>query len=197
MTSILRMRVGWSGSLVTGPGVSTLYCSATASAGWPAATSTLFANIKGVVPTGITFDIPSVVDELDLDTGELLGAYTLGGGGTQTSSGGAVDYKPGVGLRIRWGTNGVVGGRRVSGTTFVCPIISSAVPNGVVDSSQRSVIASAGAAYIAAAGFTPMVYSPKVENNPDPKGKNRPGAQTEITSCSVPVQMTWLRSRRT
>jgi len=164
---------------------------------WPAATVTLFNAIAPVVPVGITFDVPSTVDEIDVADATLVGAVTLGGGAAVASAGGVGDYKPGVGLRIRWGTSSVVGGRRVTGTTFVCPVVGSWIPNGVVDAGKRTSIAAAGAAYIAAAGFMPLVYSPRVFNAPDPNGRNRGGVGSEITSCTVPAGMTWLRSRRT
>jgi hypothetical protein len=197
MTDILRMRVTWSGSQVVGPGVTTLFAAASPATGWGAAAVALFNSFKYALPSGITFTIPDVVDIVDEAQNRLTGQYNSGTGGTVNTSGGAVDYKPGTGFRMRWATTGVVGGRKVTGTTFICPVISTEIPNGVVLGTTRTTVAAAMAAYIAVSTFTPIVYSPPVENVPDPKGRNRPGASSEIVSGSVAPAMTWLRSRRT
>jgi len=197
MATVFRMRVTWSGGPVVGPGVTTLYAMDGTATGWPAATLALFTALRTYIPTGATIDVPSTVDIIDVFTGDLIGTATPGGGGSTTSIGGSGDYKPGTGLRIRWGTNGVVGGRRVTGTTFVCPVMGTDIPNGQAAPATKSGILAAANAYIAAAGFAPAVYSPKVANDPDPKGRNRPGAVSEILNANVPSAMTWLRSRRT
>lgn len=197
MAQVLRMRVAWTGAQVVGPGVTTLYCDPTAFSGWAAGVLALFNAVKGNVPTGITWDIPSVVDAIEVSNADLVSGFTIGGGGTVASAGGPGDYKPGVGGRIRWSTAGVVGGRRVTGTTFLVPMLAGDTLMGVLGSSIRTSIATAANAYVSAAGFTPMVYSPRVFNAPDPKGKNRDGAVSEITGASVPAGITWLRTRRT
>jgi hypothetical protein len=197
MPEILRMRVAWSGAQVVGPGVTTLYAAAAPATGWGAATVALFTAIRPYLPSGISFDVPNTVDIVDEAENRLVGQYTVGGGGTVNSSGGVADYKPGVGLRMRWATSGVVGGRKVTGTTFICPTLSSEILNGVTAPLTRTAIQTAMATYIAVSTFVPIVYSPPVKNVPDPKGRNRPGASSEIVSGSVSPQMTWLRSRRT
>jgi hypothetical protein len=197
MTDLMRVRVPWSGSLVTGPAVSTFYAAPGALTGWRDALVALFTAVKPHVPAGITWEIPSTADILDEGTGKLTGTFAIGAAGTVTSNTVANEVKPGVGCRIRWHTAGVVGGRRVTGTTFIVPIQATLYPNGLVSSSVTTSLNAACAAYIAVAGFTPVVYSPLVNNVPDPKGRNRPGASSEILSGDVASQMTWLRSRRT
>lgn len=199
MTIVSRIRVTWSGTPVVGPGVSTFYLESSVTAGWPAALVTLYTSLKNYVPTGVSWTIPNTVDLLDEATGELTGSNTPGGGGTVLSSGGAVDYKPGVGGRLRWGTDGIVGGRRVVGTTFLVPMTSQETPNGVIQGGTVAAINTAMGVYQATSGITPAVYS-----RPRPAGVRngvpvaaRSGSIHDITSHSVPVGITWLRSRRT
>lgn len=199
MPSISRIRVAWSGTPVVGPGVSTFYLQSSVTAGWPAALVTFFTALKNYVPTGVTWTIPGVADILDEATGELTGSNTPGGGGSVLSSGGAVDYKPGVGGRVRWGSDGVVGGRRVVGTTFLVPMTSQETPNGVIQGTTVANITTAGNTYRSTAGISPAVYT-----RPRPARTvggvvmpARVGSSHLITSVSVPSGITWLRSRRT
>lgn len=179
----------WSGSPVTGPGISTFYSATSVTTGMPAALVTLYTALRNFVPTGVTWTVPGVVDIIDSGTGVLTTSNTPGGGGTVTSAGGAVDFKPGVGLRMRWLTAGVVAGRRVNGTTFLCPTTSQEIPNGVVQGTTVTAVQNAMAAYIADAGFEAAVWS-----RPTPI---RSGSIHVITSQQVPSALSWLRTRRT
>jgi hypothetical protein len=199
MSLIARIRVTWSGTPVVGPGVSTFYLGDSVSAGWPAALVTLYTAMKNYVPTGVTWTIPNVVDILESTTGELSSANTPGGGGSVLSSGGAVDYKPGVGGRLRWGTSGVVGGRRVTGTTFLVPMTSQETPNGVIQGTTVANLQTAMAAYYGSTTFNPVVYSRHLPARVvgGVSYPERMGSVHDITSASVPSAITWLRSRRT
>lgn len=199
MTAVSRIRVTWSGTPVVGPGVSTFYLESSVTAGWPAALVALYTALKNYVPTGVSWTIPNVVDILDEATGELTGSNTPGGGGTVLSSGGAVDYKPGVGGRLRWGTDGIVGGRRVVGTTFLVPMTSQETPNGVIQGGTVAAINTAMGTYQSTSGISPAVYSrPRAASvrNGVPVAA-RAGSIHGITSHNVPSGITWLRSRRT
>jgi hypothetical protein len=189
MATIARMRVTWSGAQVVGPGLTTLYLTSSVSAGWPAAVVTLFTALKNFVPTGVTWTIPGTVDLIDDATGALVGANTPGGGGQVLSSGGAVDYKPGVGGRIRWTTNAVVAGRKVTGTTFIVPMTSQETPNGVIQGTTVNSITTAANAYRSTAGIQPGVWSRPASG--------RPGSTAIIAGVAVPSGITWLRTRRT
>ena len=174
---------------MTGPGISTFYLSGAVTAGWPAALVTYFNAMKGFFPAGITWVVPGVVDIIDVATGELTGANAPGGGGTIGSSGGAVDFKPGVGARVRWATSGIVAGRKVTGTTFWVPVASAEIPNGVPSVSLSSTGTSSANTYKSTAGIVPAIYS-----RPTP---SRAGSIHPITSASISTTLTWLRSRRT
>jgi hypothetical protein len=100
---------------------------------------------------------------------------------------------------MRWTTPGVVGGRRVTGTTFLVPMTSQETPNGVIQGTTVASIQSAMAAYIAVSSFTPVVYSREVLADPTatPPVAQRDGTSSVIVGGVVPPQITWLRSRRT
>lgn len=197
MPELLRLRVAWSGAPIVGPGVSTLYAQGGVATGWGPATVALFTALRPYLPSGVFWDVPATADIVDEATGRLTGQYAIPAGGQVGANGGSSDYKPGVGFRMRWGTTGVVGGRKVNGTTFVCPVLSAEIPNGQLQALTRTAVTAAMQTYIAAAGFVPVVYSPPVKNDPDPHARNRPGASSEIVSGTVATGMTWLRSRRT
>lgn len=199
MPDVARIRVTWTGAPVTGPGVSTFYLNSSVTAGWPAALMTLFTALKNNVPPGITWTIPGDADILDMATGVLKTTNSPGGGGTIVSNGSPADYKPGVGARIRWNTTGVVGGRRVKGTTFVVPLYASEIPNGVLNPLTASSWTTAANAYKNTTGIVPAIYS-----RPRPartvKGVSHPardGSIANITSVAVPSTLSWLRTRRT
>lgn len=189
MSDMARIRVTWSGTPVVGPGISTFYVQGTVTAGWPAALVTLFTAIRNYVPTGVTWTVPGIADILNVETGVLTGSNSPGGGGTVTSAGGAVDFKPGVGGRIRWGTGGIVAGRKVIGTTFLVPLTSQEYPNGTIQAGTVTAITNAATTYGNSAGFNPAIYSKPTSL--------RAGTIHDITSAAVPSGETWLRSRRT
>jgi hypothetical protein len=197
MTDMVRVRVGWSGAQIVGPGVSTFYAAGATGTGMPAALVALFTAIKVYVPSGITWDVSGIGDVITVETGELTGTVAIGGGGTVLSSAGVADYKPGVGMRILWATGGVVGGRRVHGTTFICPLLGSEYPNGQVSPLTRTAISTAANAYVSAAGFDPVIWSKPKEVTPPAIGPARPGAISTVVSGVAMSPMTWLRSRRT
>jgi hypothetical protein len=189
MANIARIRVTWSGTPVVGPGISTFYLAGAVTAGWPAALVTLFTALRNFVPNGVTWTIPGTVDLIEVTNGVLMGANSPGGGGAVASNGGAVDFKPGVGIRMRWLTAGVVAGRRVNGTTFLVPSTSQEIPNGVVQSTTVTSIQNAMNTYLGGAYDDPSVYS-----RPAP---SRLGSIHPIQTALVPQSLTWVRTRRT
>jgi hypothetical protein len=195
MADVLRIRVGWTGGAVVGPGVSTLYWRADSTA-VPAAVLAFFNAIKGLVPNGVTWTVPNELDIVTVETGILSGVSSQTGGGTLASTGGTGDYKPGTGLRVLWNTAGITRGRRVHGTTFICPIMGVEIPGGVASASAASVIPAAAAALLATAGNDMVVYS-KPKAPPGGIGPDSPGAINPVTSATAPQKMTWLRTRRT
>jgi hypothetical protein len=188
MATLARVRVVWSGSPVTGPGVSTFYFNQ-AGSGWTASLNTFFTAVASKVPGGVTFTCSSTGDLVDAATGELSGTWTDGTSWTKVSSGTGV-YARGVGTRVRWATNGIRNGRRVRGSTFLVPLVAACYDSdGSIDNTIRNTLTDAAIALV-------------VDNEPDmviysrPQGGS-PGFASQALNADLPDQVSWLRSRRT
>lgn len=195
MATINRLRVSWSGSPVTGPGLSTFYFDPATGGGAADDVETFFNAIKTAFPNGISWTIPSNGDQIADSTGELTGVWSAPGeGGVVTSSGGA-NWAQGVGMRVRWNTAGIYRGRRVKGTTFLVPLLANAyTSDGTLDNAYVSTVQTAAAAMIAAnPGF--VVWSRPVPVGPG--GPATVGESNFVTSASAVDGISWLRSRRT
>lgn len=187
MTNLARLRIDLTGAAVVGPSVMTLYQDAAAT-GLPAATVTWLNAIKANLPPSLTLTVPGGGDTLDAATGALNGSWSDGGGGTVTGTG-VGGFAIGVGARIVWGTSGIVGGRRVRGTTFLVPLMG-----GTFDSSGRMQPATVTSlntptqAFLTAMGSNLLIWS-------RPKGA-RAGTTHPVTSATVKTNPSTLRSRR-
>ena len=155
----------------------------------PASLVTFFTAIRSLFPSGTTITVPSSGDDLDEATGDLAGAWTASGGGS-VSGNGAGTYAKGVGLRTVWNTAGIFGGRRVRGSTFICPIVSGCYEaDGTIQAGFLTTVDAAANAYAAAANGA-VIWSRPSADNPT-------GEMNAITSATVPDRISWLRSRRT
>lgn len=188
MASLARLRVTWSGSPVVGPGVSTFYFD-------PADTgaSTLVRNFFNAAPllfpAGLTLTIPSGGEIITDTTGDLSGTWNDPGSGGTVNGANTGDFAKGVGMQVRWQTGGIVGGRRVVGSTFLCPIAGAIFDvDGTVD--NASITSTQAAANTMIGGAVTF----KVWSRPT---ASRAGTSNDITSAVVPDRVSWLRSRRT
>lgn len=187
MTQLARVRVALTGTPIVGPGVSTFYFDS-AGAGFTAALNAFFADMPGRFPLGLSLFIPNTGDLVDSATGAITGTWTDGTVHTVNGSGGTA-YMKGVGARIVWGTAGRTNGRPVHGTTFLVPLTSSQfTTSGVMDSAAATAIKSAGETLITAATSGMRVWTrPRAGVG---------GVAHSITSVRVPLEPSWLRSRK-
>jgi hypothetical protein len=195
MADLLRYRVAWSGGGTTGPGVSTLFFSTTAT-GAAASVKTMFTAVAGNFPTAVVWTFPTGGDVIDVDTGTLTGSWDDGGSASSVtgSAAGAV-WAQGVGVRINWATTGLVRGRRVAGKTFFTSIATGAFQNdGSPLETVRTAFAAAGNALRVAQPL--QVWSRPVKD-PDTGAIIHVGQTHTVTAASCPDTVTWLRSRRT
>lgn len=186
-----RLRAEWSGTALTGSGVTTFYA-LDDSPGFPAAAKTFLESFKSNLPTGVSIVVPNFGDVIDTATGNLTGAWTDGsalagiGGLNSTQA-----FAKGVGLQVRWHTNAIVAGRRVVGSTFICPLANSAFDlAGTLSSSQQTSAQTAAAAYLAAVPGAVIWSRPNA-------AAGRVGTVALISGSTVPDRPSWLRSRRT
>lgn len=187
MASLLRVRIPWTGDAITGPGLTTFFQRSNVYD--PTIYSGFFNNIKSLVPLGISWTIPATQDLIEETTGELVGTTSAGTTTTVSSTVGTA-YAAGVGARIAWTTSLIRGGRRVRGSTFVCPLLTSAYDTqGSLASGTQTALQSAADTLVTALGGEMVVWS-----------RPRPtlvGAGVPIAAGVVADKVSWLRSRRT
>lgn len=189
MANIKRVRVTWSGSAVTGPGVSTFYFTAGAT-GFPADLQTFFQAIKTGMTTGVTISVPNTGDTIDETTGALSGVWTDSGGGTTTGTNNLL-FVAGTGIRVKWVTGGIHNGRRVVGSTFLCPLVGAAFDtDGTPTATTVSNFSTAASALVSAVTPDMVVWS-----RPTPAAPNS-GESNAVLAAVVPDATSWLRSRR-
>lgn len=189
MATLMRLRCTWGGTGITGPGLSTFYQTTAGSVGWADDVLTFFNVASVFYPSGLTLTVPSSGDEIDSATGALTGTWSEPGtGGTDTATGSG-PWAAGVGMQVRWRTSGIVGGRRVVGSTFIVPIMAAFYDSaGTISNTDLATVQGRADALIAA---HPNLV---IWSRPTP---TRAGTFNEIESATVPDRVSWLRSRRT
>lgn len=189
MPAIMRVRVRWAGSPLVGPGVSTFYFNSAASSANGAALADLFTALAPVVPGGVQWTIDNSGDTINEVNGDIDGSWSYTPAEAPIASSGSTTFTNGVGLRIKWVTDGIFHGDRVVGSTFVVPIPSVLFEGaGNLTSGAITGVQSAAAAFIAAADGFVIWSRPGVLND---------GEVNPVTAASVPDAVSWLRSRRT
>lgn len=185
MANLDRYEVVWQG--IGGlPGLSVFYCDAGANVGTDL--TTFFGVIKDRFPVGTSWVVPNSGDTIDDATGTLVGGWSGTGGGTTSSGASSAAYAAGTGAIVRWNTAAIVGGRRLRGRTFLCPLLASQYDtSGVLTSGWLSALATAAAGIVTAADF-------RIWHRPTPGGSD--GSSSGITSFGNPSTVSSLRSRR-
>lgn len=181
------MRVTWTGSPVVGDSVTTLYFSGSGT-GRPAAARAFFASFALALPAGLTITIPNGGDKIDDGTGNLAGSWSEGTAPAPVTGGTAGEYAKGVGMQVRWRTDGIVGSRRVVGSTFIVPIVGS-----VFDTDGSLDNATVAANLTAANALISSTASLLVWSRPTP---SRLGTSNPVVGATAPDRVSWLRSRR-
>lgn len=148
---------------------------------------TFFDGVKALFNSGISWQFPGEVLELDTTTGVLTGVHAVTPPANVVGTGSAAMAAP-AGAKVRWFTPAIVAGRRLQGGTFLVPLMTSSYEsNGTLLGSSITVIDAAAAAFIDTSLWTnaaPSVYS------------RTHGIQADITSRRTPDRVSVLRSRR-
>lgn len=183
--TIDRVRIELTGG-PGGDGVTTMYFLDGAAA-QPAVLAFALAW-SGALPDDVTLHVADTGDTINAETGELTGVWNGG------DDGGYVGTSPdpfiaGSGMRIRWLTAGIVAGRRVSGSTFLVPLAAGIFTTaGVPSTMWVDNFLTAANALIADTAGNMVVWS-------RPTG-SRVGSSHPVVSAAVPVQSSYLTSRR-
>lgn len=187
MALMNRVRCTWSGGGITGPGLSTFYVR-TGALGFPADIAALFYTLRLRIPPSVTITVPNSGDVISSDTGALAGVWSDAGGAAIVGSG-TGDFALGVGARIRWNTGGIVRGRRVRGSTFVAPLVSSCFTGtGSLNDTVVADFQTAADTLVTSLADDLYVWS-------RPSGLYA-GVASLVDSATVPDAVSWLRSRR-
>jgi len=188
MANLNRVRAVWTGSPVTGGGVSTFYVSEAATGFLPPLRA-FFEAIKNTIASGVQIDIPASGDLIDVATGALSGTWSETGVSTVVASGSG-PWVGGTGVRVVWATSGVRNGRRVRGSTFICPMAASVFDtDGTPSAALIGQFETAASTLRTALGADFQIYS-------RPQGA-LPGQDNTVVGSSCPNAASWLRSRRT
>jgi hypothetical protein len=183
--SIERIRVSLTGG-PGGAGVSTFYALDAAALQPDLIT---FMNVwRNLAPNDVTWHIPDTGDIINEESGDLTGVWTGGadGGFSGTDTGA---YVAGAGVRARWLTSGIVAGRRVAGATFLCPLgAANFSPDGLPSTTFLATMLDACNDLVSATPGNMVVWS-------RPSG-SRLGSKHPVVSASIPVQSSYLTSRR-
>jgi hypothetical protein len=189
MSAISRLRVAWTGSAVTGGGVSTFYTEGDPLVLQAAVKELFLGTGRTLIPNSAAVNIPSGGETLESTTGLLTGVWS-GVAGTSIAGIGGDTYAAGVGARITWQTAGITRGRRVKGATYMVPLGTGVYSlDGTLDNSKRADLEAAAQQVVVACGDDLVVWS-----RPTP---GDPGDIWTISAASVPDKVSWLRSRRT
>lgn len=187
MANLARVRTVWSGSPVTGPGVSTFYFDE-ADSGFLAGVHAFWLALQSAVPSAVSWTTENTGDLIDVGSGVITGSWTDGVSssvnGTNTNI-----YAAGVGARIRWRTSGLRGGRRVVGSTFICPMGNDSFDvSGTLSTSRVTLLQTAAGALLTPTTFTGQIWSKPTAG--------AAGQASPVISAQVPDAVSWLRSRR-
>lgn len=204
MVAMNRVRVAWTGG-PGGNGVSTFYLGSTTTD--MTGIKALFNSLKTYVPTGITWTVPVLGDQINDTDGLITGSWVGTNGGTVSTIGGTAAYSGTSGFCIDWLSSAIIVGRRRQGRTFFVPGAPLIYQNnGSLDDPTVTAIQNAGTALITAyAGefkvwSRPFAGSPQIgtPGNPGyrPAKPPRVGAAVQVIAARVPDLAVVLRSRR-
>lgn len=178
---------GWNGA----PGYSNLYASLAVDAGdWGTALNALAGEFVKVCPNTVHIKPGSEIVELDETDGTIVDVATVAGA-TDHVGLGTTGNAGAAGACINWLTDGIVGGRRVRGRTFVVPMGGGYFDmDGTLTSGALGTLLAGAASYVTALGGEAVVWA-----RPNAT-KGLVGSAHPITVANVRDRVAVLRSRR-
>lgn len=196
------VRTEWSGTS-GGPGVTQMALLGAAGGEWnPAGTQaavnavrTFWDSNKANLPDELKLTVSPIIDVYDTVTGDLTASYVAGTAPLTVTGTGTTGYAGGVGLKITWNTGQIRNGRRVRGSTFIVPIISSLFSTtGTVTPTVQTTITGTATTLINSlnAGSTPLGVWSRPFNGVNP----RVGFATEVKQGICSTKSAILRGRR-
>lgn len=196
MTQIARVKTVWSG-WAGAPGITTHYFRKFYSGAWSAIPTYLCVQVKNawnecaaLFPEDLTLTVQPQIDIIEDSTGTLQFQMT----GTQQIINGSstAGFGPlATGVQVRFGTNSVVYGHALVGSTFLAPIASEYIQIDGTPQSTGLGLAEAFGEQLSQESYGQMV----VWSRPNP-AKQRPGVSYDVTEATVKDTFAILKSRR-
>lgn len=192
--TIARVNSAWQ-NWPGAPGVTTFYASPTPLQADIDSVRAFFFALAGLLPTGLTIQVPSSGDNIDETDGTITGTWSVGVTPAVVTGTGAGAYAGNAGAVVHWLSNGIVAGRRVRGRSFIVPIISSSYDTaGSLSAATITTLTNAATALESSA--FPMTVWARPFVHPTTPALNRAGSQHQVASIRVPDLAVSLRSRR-
>lgn len=189
MTAMHRISVAWQ-NWPGAPGVSQLFMTGGIVQANVDAVRSFFNAMVGVLPSGLTIQVPSIGDDLDDATGKIVGAWNVATTPPVVTGTATGAYPGNAGAVIHWQTALVKNGRRVRGRTFIVPLSSATAyeSNGSLSSTTITTLQTAANGLVTALTPNFCVWH-------RPTGFSG-GEFASIASAKVPDLAVSLRSRR-
>lgn len=150
----------------------------------------LFEGIKQYLPSIVRITYPSSGDVINQTNGQVTGQWTATGQ-PQTVATGTGGFAAGTGLHINWITQTFVGGRRLTGRTFIVPVtVGCYSADGTLDNTVLSTIQTSVNTFIAASAGNFVIW-----HRPTSKGAND-GLSATVTQGIVPDRVSRLKNRQ-
>lgn len=188
--TISQYVVSWTGGRI-GSGASVFHLGVSTPTGmdW-AAVNTAFGNwytaIRALVPNEVTWNFPFEVKTFDEATGNLTGVFPIPQRASIAGTDSTSVWSSSAGRVVKWSTGQVVGGRRLSGHTYIVPSSAAAFLEGSVAGTTITTDAAAHTALVAAlaAQSAPLVV-----------WSRKHGAEKLVTGGATLPRPSTLRSR--
>lgn len=144
---MIRLRVGWTGTGITGGGVSTHYFGGVGQSVADQAGIDLAAFWTAIVDAAVAGSalarIETSADQIDENTGKITDQFSISPPSIPTASSTGIT-SPATQILVNWGTATFVNGRRLRGRTFVPSVKASVVTaSGELNGSVRTTVAEA------------------------------------------------------
>lgn len=192
--AIYRVNCAWQ-NWPGAPGVTTFYASPGPVQVDIDAVRTFFNALTGLIPVGLTIQVPSSGDVIDETTGTITSAWSVATTPAVVTGTATGSYAGNAGAVIHWLSVGIVNGRRVRGRSFIVPITGSAY-DAAGSLSTATITTLTNAANALEASSFPMTIWSRPVTNAVPPATNRAGSQHQVNSIRIPDLAVSLRSRR-
>lgn len=193
MTIMQRTRVLWTG-FPGAPGYTNLF-SRVSSIGTHDPTlamgdvATLFSAFSTRIPTSVTLAIDPEVAYIEDTDGVAAGFDVVGAPPSISQPTGSGAYSAPTGASIEWSTGAVKNGRRVTGRTYLVPLVGSSFePDGTLLAAARTQLLTAANEYAFDSVAGPVVWSRP--------GSSGAGSSHTVSGANVADKASVLRTRR-